>query len=112
MAIISTEVLAALIRARIPMAILDARRGKWDDGRRIPGARSLSLDAPEDAVSKALPDKEGLIVTYCGGMTCPLSYELAERLGRLGYRNVLTYQQGLAGWSEAGHPVEWGRAAA
>jgi len=94
------------------MVILDARSGKWDDGRRIPGARSLALNAPEDAVSKALPDKEGLVVTYCGGMTCPLSLELAERLERLGYHNVLAYQQGLAGWSEAGHPVEWGRAAA
>ena len=52
---IHTDVLRTLIKARTPMVILDARTGKYDDGRRIPGAKSLSPTAkPEEVAALAL----------------------------------------------------------
>ena len=103
---ISTAALAALVRAKVPAVILDARTSKWDDGRRIPGAKTLTA---QDAVSKVrslAPNKDALIVTYCGSVKCPLSHALAHRLEGLGYTNVVEYGAGIAGWAKAGHPVE------
>ena len=39
---INTAVLENMIESKIPMVLLDARSGKWDDKSRIPGALSLN----------------------------------------------------------------------
>lgn len=103
---IGTAALKTLLDAKAPSAVLDARSGKYDDGRRIPGARQLSPDAEEAVITQALPDKKALIVTYCAGLKCPASKMLADRLKKLGYSNVLEYPEGIAGWAEAGNAVE------
>jgi len=102
---IDTEVFGAMYRSGVPMAVFDARPPKPGAGR-IRGARYLAPDAPEDIVSLAVPDKNALVVTYCGGLTCPASARLAEHLRTLGYANVLRYPQGYAGWQQAGYPVD------
>lgn len=105
-AVINTEGLEALIRAKAPVTILDARSGKYDDGRRIPGAKALSPTAEEAEVTKALPDKGALIVTYCAGLTCPASKALSDKLKKLGYTNVIEYPEGIEGWAKNGRTVE------
>ncbi len=104
--VVNTEGLAALIQSKVPIKILDARSGKYDDGQRIPGAQQLSADADAAIIAKALPEKSALIVTYCAGVKCPASKALADRLKKDGYSNVIEYPQGIAGWLEAGKTVE------
>ena len=103
---INTSGLKALIDAKAKLTILDARSGKYDDGRRIPGAKSLAADASEKVVKKAVRSKTSLVVTYCAGLKCPASAMLAARLKKLGYENVIEYRHGIAGWAAAGLPVE------
>ena len=103
---INTPALAALIRAKVPVTILDARTSKWDDGRRIPGAKTLTSGESLQKIRTLAPQKGGLIVTYCGSTKCPLSHKLAHRLGELGYTNVVEYAEGIAGWTKAGLPVQ------
>lgn len=105
-AIINTAGLAALIKGKAAVTVLDARSGKYDDGRRIPGAQQLSPTADDKDIEKVLPDKNALIVTYCAGLTCPASKALADHLKKLGYSNVIEYPQGIAGWADAGNTVE------
>lgn len=105
-AVVNTSALATLIRTKVPVTILDARSGKYDDGKRVPGARQLSPTAKDEDIASALPDKQALIVTYCAGLTCPASKALAERLEKLGYANVIEYPEGIAGWTKAGNTVE------
>lgn len=105
-AIINTSGLAALIKTKTAVTILDARSGKYDDGRRIPGAQQLSPTADADTVAKVVTDKNALVVTYCAGLTCPASKMLANHLKELGYANVIEYPQGIAGWAEEGNAVE------
>ena len=105
-AVINTAGLKALIQAKALVTILDARTGKFDDGRRLPGAKALDPAAPDAAVASALPDKAGLIVTYCAGLKCAASHQLGERLRGLGYSNVIEYHEGIAGWVDAGNAVE------
>ncbi|MBN1669447.1 MAG: rhodanese-like domain-containing protein [Kiritimatiellae bacterium] len=102
---LDTETLATLIAARVPMVILDARTGKYDDGRRIPGAGSLSASATAEEAERAIGSKDALVVTYCSNLKCPASEALFNRLRQLGYKNVVEYSFGIEGWAAAGHEV-------
>jgi rhodanese-related sulfurtransferase len=104
-AVVNTSALAALIKAKVPLVILDARAGKYDDGRRVPGAQSLNANSKDEEIAKAIPDKNALVVTYCAGLTCPASGMLAEKLTKLGYNNVIEYPEGIEGWAKAGNSI-------
>ncbi|MBT3376641.1 MAG: rhodanese-like domain-containing protein [Lentisphaerae bacterium] len=105
-ATISTDALAAILRSGVSVAVLDARTGKYDDGRRIPGAKSLASNATADQVKAAAGEKkDGLIVAYCSNLKCPASKRLATSLKKLGYTNVLEYPEGIDGWAKAGKTV-------
>jgi len=103
---INTAGVAALVRAKEPVVILDARTGKFDDGKRIPGAKSLNAGSTEAEIAAVLPDKNQLVVTYCVDPQCPASAKLAERLRGLGFKNVLEDHEGIVGWIRAGNAVE------
>ena len=103
--ILDSAALKALITAKTPMVLVDARTPKWDDGRRIPGALYVPADSDDDAIAKALPDKNALIVAYCTNLKCPASKMLAEKLVKSGYKNVMKYPDGLEGWIAAGNAV-------
>src|ERR1035437_10291539 len=100
---INTPALAALINTKVPSIILDARSGKFDDGKRIPGAKSLNAGSSDDAIKAMLPDKSALIVTYCVNLKCQASHQLADKLKQMGYNNVIEYPEGIEGWLKAGH---------
>lgn len=103
--VISTKTLATLIRAKTDMVILDARTGKYDDGKRIPGAKSLAPNADKKEAKKVIGDKDTLIVAYCSNPKCPASAKLAKHLTKMGYTNILKYKAGIAAWIKAGHKV-------
>lgn len=103
---ISTDALSALLRSGVKMTVLDARSGKYDDGRRIPGAKSLASKASAAEIATvAGADKSTLIVTYCSNVKCPASKRLAGALRDLGYVNVIEYEEGIDGWAAAGKTV-------
>lgn len=103
---INTAGLKALLDAGATVTVLDARSGKYDDGRRIPGAAALAADASEEDAAKAIGSKDALVVTYCANLKCPASAMLAHRLKELGYKNVIEYPYGIDGWDAAGNAVE------
>jgi len=103
---VTTATLAVLIRAKVPMTILDARGVLPGGGPTIPGAVAMTPAVGLDEAAPVLPDKDALIVTYCGGPKCPLSSMLAEQLHKLGYTNILEYRDGITGWTAAGLPVK------
>lgn len=103
---VSTDTLKVLLRANTGLVLLDARGGtKWDDGKRIPGAKPLAVNASPEAIAQAVGSKDALVVTYCGSLKCPLSRRLGQRLRTLGYRNVLEYPNGIKGWLGATNPA-------
>lgn len=103
---VNTSGLKTLIGSGVPLTILDARSGKYDDGKRIPGAMSLNAESKPEEIAKLLPNKEALIVTYCANLKCPASNMLYKHLKSLGYSNLLEYPEGIQGWIEAGNPVK------
>lgn len=105
MAKINTAALKSLIDAGVKLTLVDARSGKYDDGRRISSAINLSPDAKDEEIQGLLKSKDDLIVTYCANPRCSASKMLAARLRTLGYKHVLEYPQGIEGWIGEGNPV-------
>lgn len=102
---IDTEGLKNLMNAKIALTILDARSGEWDDGNRIPGAKTLDTDATAEQAAAVIPSKESLVVAYCTNLHCPASKALAEHLLELGYTNVVKYAEGIEQWMAAGNEI-------
>lgn len=86
--------------------LLDARSGKYDDGRRIPGAKGVGTKPSKKDVAAIVSSKDALVVTYCTNLQCPASKMLGKRLRDYGYTNVKEYHEGIEGWAEAGKTVE------
>jgi len=103
---VNTSGLKTLLDSGVPLIVLDARSGQYDDGKRIPGALSLNAESKPEEIAKALPNKEALIITYCANLKCPASNMLYKHLKSLGYSNLLEYPEGIQGWVEAGNPVK------
>lgn len=105
-ATLNTSALKTLLDSGVPLVVLDARSGKYDDGMRIPGAKSLNADSKPEEIAKVIPGKEALVVTYCSNLKCPASDKLYKHLKSLGYTNVIEYPEGIQGWKEAGLKVK------
>lgn len=81
----------------------------------VPGAVQMEFPIPEmtsiddktkDALIKLLgPDKDRLIVFYCGFTKCTRSHNGAMWAKKLGYKNVYRHPGGIKGWVEAEYPV-------
>lgn len=108
-ATVSTAGLQALLDARVPLVLVDARSAKYDDGFRLPGAKYLPAGSSAAEVRRALVLKNKLVVTYCANLQCPASAALAKQLREMGYTSVIEYPYGIQGWREAGLAVEKAR---
>jgi thiosulfate/3-mercaptopyruvate sulfurtransferase len=84
--------------------------------RHIPGAVQIEFPIPEmkkmDDAKKAEfvkllgPNKDRLLVFYCGFTECTRSHNAAMWAMKLGYTNVYRFPGGIEGWTQAGYPVE------
>lgn len=98
--------LATLLKSGVKLTVVDARTGKWDDGLRVPGAKSLHAGSDAKDIASTLPDKKGLVITYCANVKCGAGPALVKRLKELGYENIIEFKDGIEGWAEAGQTVE------
>jgi len=84
--------------------------------RHVPGAVQIEFPIPEmremDESKKAEfvkllgPNKDRLIVFYCGFTECTRSHNAAMWALKLGYKDVYRFPGGIEGWAQAGYPVE------
>lgn len=87
--------------------------------RHVPGAVQMEFPIPEmkqlDDKKKAEfikllgPDKDRLLVFYCGFTECTRSHNGAMWAVNLGYKNVYRFPGGIEGWVQAGYPAEKGK---
>lgn len=69
----------------------------------LPGAINVPCDAQfEEKATRVLPDRSQTIVVYCRDVACDASTTAADRLERLGYRDVWDYEAGKSDWMDAG----------
>lgn len=98
--------LKAMMNAHADIVIVDTNIDDWFTGIVIPGAIRLNQEDDDAKILSTLPDKNKVIVTYCGSFKCPASKNFGMRLIKLGYQNVLHYPGGIHEWHDKGNPVE------
>jgi rhodanese-related sulfurtransferase len=114
--VVDTAGLKAWIDAKKAMVLVDTM--PLEDSykkQHIPGALQFELPIPElnemPAEQQAQwtkllgPDKDKLIVIYCGFPKCTRSHNGAMWAVKLSYRHVYRYPGGIKAWGEAGYPV-------
>ena len=103
--LISRDDLQAAIDAGT-VTVVDALPESYYAQAHLPGAVNLVEADVETKAADLLPDRDAAIVTYCSNAACGNSEAVANRLRRLGYRNVRKYREGIQDWIEAGLTVE------
>ena len=114
--VVDTAGLKKWLDEKKPMLVVDTM--PLEDSykkQHIPGALQFELPIPEmnempaerqAQLAKLLgPDKDRLIVMYCGFPKCTRSHNGAMWAVKLGYKNVFRYPGGIKAWAEAGHAV-------
>ena len=100
---ITTKELKELVHTKAKFILLDCRSFEYYDTEHISGAINLRWKNVPEQAEKLLPDKNVLIVTYCGGITCDASIKCFQNLKQLGYTNLREYSGGLAEWKVSGY---------
>lgn len=115
--VVTTQELKKWIDEKKPMLIVDTMPFEASYKKQhIPGAVQMEFPIPEmtklddktrDALIKILgPDKDRLIVFYCGFVKCTRSHNGAMWAVKLGYKNVYRHPGGIKAWAQADYPVE------
>jgi len=101
---------AARFQAKRTAVFLDARKKSDFEEARIQGARSLPYYEVDRYQEQALTglSADSLIVIYCEGVGCELSFFLGRELQAAGYTEVRIFYGGFPEWNQAGLPMERG----
>jgi len=115
--IVSSEELKNWIDQKRDMLIVDTM--PYEDSykkQHVPGAVQFEFpikevinldDKTKAAFEKVLgPNKDRVIIIYCGFTKCGRSHNGAMWAVKLGYKNVYRYPGGIKAWTEADYPVE------
>jgi len=103
---ITTEELKQRIDSGEPVALVEVLPADQYAKGHLPMAISVPLDERfNEEMRLSVPDRSRDVVVYCDSETCLTAQVAAERLTELGYRNVFDYEEGKAGWKDAGLPL-------
>lgn len=103
---INVEKLKNKIDSDEKFKLVDVLSKESFEGRHIPKSINIPGDDLEDRAPKELLDRNEEIIVYCASKTCQASPNAAKKLEELEYTNVIDFEDGLAGWQDAGFEFE------
>ncbi len=102
---ITREALKGMIDRNEDFILVDVLSPECYKEEHIPRSINIPLEDIENKAKELL--KEGKeIVVYCGSLQCTMSSQAAERLTKLGFKDVYDYEGGLQDWKDAELPLE------
>jgi rhodanese-related sulfurtransferase len=101
---ISAEDLKDALDSETPPVLINTLPRDAHEAKHIPGSVNVPVD-DIDRVEDLVPNKDEPIVVYCANADCTASLTAAETLEEMGYTNVTDFEDGYAGWRQAGHPL-------
>ena len=120
--IVTTEELKGWIDKKKDMLIIDTMPYEASYKKtHVPGAMQFLFPIPdmntwdsnetagksqEDFLALLGPNKDKMIVIYCGFVKCTRSHNGAAWAKKMGYKNVYRYPGGIFAWKGAGYPAE------
>jgi rhodanese-related sulfurtransferase len=101
---ISTDELEAALDSEHPPILINTLPRAAHEAKHIPGSVNVPVD-DIDQVEALVPNKDEPIVVYCANADCTASPTAAQKLEEMGYTNVSDFENGYAGWRQAGHQL-------
>ncbi|HTS25487.1 MAG TPA: rhodanese-like domain-containing protein [Bryobacteraceae bacterium] len=93
-----------MLAAGEPHLLVDTREDReWANGH-VADAMHLSKGIIERDIETQVPDKDAVLVLYCGGGF--RSALVADNLQKMGYRNAISLDGGWRALKESGIPLE------
>ena len=86
--------------------LVDVRTKEGFEDKHLPGARHAPVhddDFLDQMKEMTGGDKQQTIVVYCSSKECQASPAAAKKLAMEGYRAVYDFDEGVAGWLQAGY---------
>ena len=102
--IITADELKEALESERPPVLINTLPREAHEARHIPGSVNVPTDDIE-TVTSLVPNKDEPIVVYCANADCDASPTAAQKLEEMGYTNVVDFEEGYAGWRQAGHPL-------
>lgn len=100
----SAEMLFEKLQTNERPVVINALDEKAYLARRIPGSVNIPHQKA-DWIENIIPDKNQEIVVYCANADCDASPKLAQALIEKGYTQVWDFEEGMAGWENAGYKL-------
>ena len=89
--------------------IIDSRLPEYYQEGHITGAINISFEEIDNYVAKLTEiNQDTMVVIYCDGGDCELSFDLAVYMIGIGYLRVYVYEGGWEEWSASALPVTLG----
>lgn len=102
---VSVAFLKKQMDEKAPMLIVDSRpKARMYDKGHIPGAVSIPDSSFDSMLGKLPADKATPLYFYCGGLSCKLSSNSADKAIKLGYSQVKVVPDGYPAWEKAYGP--------
>jgi rhodanese-related sulfurtransferase len=87
--------------------LIDARNSDEYIRGHIRGARNIpALDTDRHIDELVMIPRDTLMIIYCNGPACDLGHVLADFLSVLEFTNLVIYENGWEGWTDAKMPVD------
>jgi len=102
--IITADELKEALESERPPVLINTLPREAHEARHIPGSVNVPTDDIE-TITSLVPNKDEPIVVYCANADCDASPTAAQKLEEMGYTNVVDFEDGYAGWRQAGHPL-------
>ena len=101
---ISADALKEAFESEHPPVVINTLSPDIHKAKHIPGSINVPTDEI-DRVETLVPNKDAPIVVYCANADCTASSAAAQTLEEKGYTNVMDFEDGYAGWRQAGYPL-------
>jgi len=104
LATISADDLKGKLEGEHPPVLINTLPRKAHAATHIPGSVNVPMDEI-DRMEALVPNKDEPVVVYCANAGCDVSLKAAHALEDKGYTNVIDFEDGYAGWRQAGYPL-------
>jgi rhodanese-related sulfurtransferase len=101
---ITADDLKEALESEHPPVLINTLPREAHEARHIPGSVNVPVDDIEH-IEAIVPNKDDRIVVYCANADCTASPKAAQKLEEMGYTNVTDFEDGYAGWRQAGYPL-------
>lgn len=103
---VTTDELKRMVDAKEDFLLADTLSPIEFAEERIAGSVNVPFGALKDGDVKLPPDKTKKLVFYCKGPKCTKSVKTANLAVKMGYTNVLVYNEGLPEWVKRGYAFD------